>query len=336
MRRASHVPLGHWTLTALLVLCLILVALLAAASLEAREAGYEREPQQATFRTSIDLVQVRAVVRDRRGRFVMGLGKNDFEVIDSGHYRPLVDLQFDSSAPIRVALLFDVSGSMSVSSKLENAVAAARHFAQGLQAGDEAAVFAFDRSLREIQSFTSDRDAIERAFGKLHAFGQTSIFDAAADTASRISPDRSRRQAIVIVTDGIDTSSRMTAEEVSAIASAIDVPIYVFSVVAPIDHEGMPDSVRERTTREIETALGRLAFWTGGSTHVTSTPAHASVAAREILGELRHQYLLAFEPGPPGWRTLTVRATDRDYSVRARTGYRSGSGSAPQRAANGG
>lgn len=283
--------------------------------------------QQPTFRSSIDLVQVRAVVRDRRGRFVSGLGKDDFEVIDGGHYRPLVDLQFDANAPIRVALLFDVSGSMGVASKLEQAAAATRHFIQGLAHGDEAAVFAFDRTLREVQPFTSDRDALEQAFTSLRAYGQTSIFDAAADTASRISPDRSRRQAIVIVTDGIDTSSRMTAEQVSAIASAIDVPIYVFAVVSPIDHEGTAHAVSPFPLRDTDTPLGRLAYWTGGTTHVTSTPAHASVAAREILGELRHQYLLAFEPGPPGWRPLTVRATDRDYSVRARTGYRSGSGS---------
>ena len=283
--------------------------------------------QQPTFKSSIDLVQVRAVVRDRRGRFVSGLDKDDFEVIDGGHYRPLVDLQFDANAPIRVALLFDVSGSMSVASKLEQAAVAARHFVQGLAPADEAAVFAFDRTLREVQPFTSDRDAIEQAFKGLRAYGQTSIFDAAAGTASRISPDRSRRQAIVIVTDGIDTSSRMTAEEVSAIASAIDVPIYVFAVVSPIDHAGMEHAVSPFATRDTDTPLGRLAYWTGGTTHVTSTPAHASVAAREILGELRHQYLLAFEPGPPGWRPLTVRATDRDYSVRARTGYRSGSGS---------
>ena len=283
--------------------------------------------QQPTFKSSVDLVQVRAVVRDRRGRFVPGLEKKDFEVIDGGHFRPLVDLQFDENAPIRVALLFDVSGSMSVASKLESAVAAARHFLHGLAPADEAAVFAFDRSLREVQPFTTDRDAIDRALASLRAYGQTSIFDAAADTASRISPDRSRRQAIIIVTDGIDTSSRMSAEQVSAIASAIDVPIYVFAVVSPIDHEGMPDAVAPRAARDTDTALGRLAYWTGGTTHITSTPAHASSAAREILGELRHQYLLAFEPGPPGWRPLTVRATDRDYSVRARTGYRSGSGS---------
>lgn len=271
-------------------------------------------------------MQVRAVVRDRRGRFVPGLTKADFEVIDGGHYRQLVDLQFDQNAPIRVALLFDVSGSMSMSSKLESAVAAARHFVHGLTPSDEAAVFAFDRTLREVQPFTTDRSAIDKAFASLRAYGQTSIFDAAADTASRISPDRSRRQAIVIVTDGIDTSSRMSAAQVSAIASAIDVPIYVFAVVSPIDHEGMPDAVADRAALDTDTALGRLAYWTGGSTHITSTPAHASRAAREILGELRHQYLLAFEPGPPGWRPLTVRATDDDYSVRARTGYRSGSG----------
>jgi len=287
--------------------------------MEARSAA-----QQPTFTSSVDLVQVRAVVRDRRGRFVRGLDRADFEVIDGGRYRPLVDLQFDANAPLRVALLFDVSGSMSVAAKLHDAAGAARQLLAGLRPDDEAAVFAFDTSLRELQPFTSDRAALEHAFEGLRAFGQTSIFDAAAETASRIALDRSRRQAIVIVTDGIDTRSRMSAEEVSAIASATDVPVYVFAVVSPIDHAGMQGSVIGDAAPDTDTALGRLAYWTGGTTHVTSTAAHASIAARDILAELRHQYLLAFEPGPPGWRPLTVRATERGYSVRARTSYRSG------------
>jgi VWFA-related protein len=312
MRRAPRERHGSWLLLSAIVL-------MAFGPMEAQPGA-----QQPTFKSSVDLVQVRAVVRDRRGRFVRGLDRADFEVIDGGNYRPLVDLQFDTNAPLRVALLFDVSGSMSVAAKLGEAAGAARQLLAGLRPEDEAAVFAFDTSLRELQPFTSDRAALERAFEGLRAFGQTSIFDAAAETASRIALDRSRRQAIVIVTDGIDTRSRMSAEEVSAIASATDVPIYVFAVVSPLDHAGMQGSLVDDAPPDTDTALGRLAYWTGGTTHVASTPAHASIAARDILGELRHQYLLAFEPGPPGWRPLTVRATERGYSVRARTSYRSG------------
>lgn len=307
MRRAPRVLIG----------LMVMATLPGVAALDARAVA----GQQPTFRSSVDLVQVRAVVRDRRGRFVPGLAAGDFEVIDGGHYRPLVDLQFDANAPLRVALLFDVSGSMSVASKLAGAAGAARHLVTGLHPGDEAAVFAFDTSLRELQPFTADRAALERAFEGLRAYGQTSIFDAVAETASRISADRSRRQAIVIVTDGIDTRSRMTAEDVSAIASATDVPIYVFSVVSPLDHAGAEGSLDEREAVETASPLGRLAYWTGGRAHIASTPAHASIAAREILAELRHQYLLAFEPGPPGWHALSVRATNRGYSVRARTSY---------------
>lgn len=296
-------------------------ALLGAERVDARTAA--DKPQQPTFRSSVDLVQVRAVVRDRRGRFVPGLNRQDFEVLEGSQFRPLVDLQFDDNAPLRVALLFDVSGSMSVASKLAGAAGAARHLVDGMLDGDEAAVFAFDTALRELQPFTSDRAAIRRSFETLRAYGQTSIFDAVAETAARISADRSRRQAIIIVTDGIDTRSRMTAEDVSAIASATDVPIYVFSVVSPLDHAGAEGSLAAHAAVETDSPLGRLAVWTGGRAHVASTPAHASVAAREILGELRHQYLLAFEPGAPGWHALTVRATNRGYSVRARTSYQS-------------
>jgi hypothetical protein len=72
--------------------------------------------------------------------------------------------------------------------------------------------------------------------------------------------------------------------------------------------------------------LRDLARWTGGELYTMSTPAHTSLAAREIVSELRHQYLLAFEASPrPGWRSLEIKARNRDLTVRARSGYTAGS-----------
>jgi VWFA-related protein len=124
----------------------------------------------------------------------------------------------------------------------------------------------------------------------------------------------------VVLTDGIDTKSRQTTAQVAAIASAIDVPVYVVAVMAPIDDPQVDD-----TPSFDVTGLQELARSTGGELFVTSAPAHASVAARRIVDELRHQYVLAFEASSGnGWRSLEVRARNPKLVVRARTGYSAG------------
>ena len=105
-------------------------------------------------------------------------------------------------------------------------------------------------------------------------------------------PGDPHRRAVIVLTDGIDTSSLMKPEQVSALASAIDVPVYVMTVVSPLEHPRGPDAAR---WMKAEPRSRSLARWTGGELFVTSAPAHESIAARQIVDELRHQYVLAFE-----------------------------------------
>jgi VWFA-related protein len=275
-----------------------------------------------TFRSAVDLVSVAAVVRDRRGRFARGLKKEDFVVAEGGVRREIIDFRADDNAPVRVALLFDISGSMRLLSHVEEARQAARYLLGALRlnrAADEAAVFSFDMNLQSLQPFTSDAGAIETALSRVEPYGQTSLYDAIAQTAKRVAdtrPGDPRRRAVVVFTDGVDTSSLMTPEQVSAIASEIDVPVYVVTVVPVSTHEDVSDKA------EKDSPLGTLAKWTGGDLFATSAPAHASIAGRQIVDELRHQYVLAFTASPEkGWRRLEVRAKDRDLTVRARSGY---------------
>jgi VWFA-related protein len=147
------------------------------------------------------------------------------------------------------------------------------------------------------------------------------LYDAIANTSRRVaerSPGDTRRRAVVVFTDGMDTSSELKPAQVSAIASEIDVPVYVITVVAQVD--------RDRETVDApEGPLRALARWTGGEMFVTSSPAHESVAARQIVDELRHQYVLAFNASPAkGWHPLDVKTKDRDLTVRARSGYAAG------------
>ena len=133
---------------------------------------------------------------------------------------------------------------------------------------------------------------------------------------------------MVVLTDGIDTQSRMTAEQVTAIASGIDVPVYVVAVMAPIDDPRQDDG---QFRPGAASDLRSLSQWTGGELFTASAPAHASIAARQILDELRHQYVLAFEASATrtGWRPLEVRARDRDLVVRARAGLHGGRADGP-------
>jgi Mg-chelatase subunit ChlD len=310
-------------------------------------APHDASPQspKTTFRSTVDVVSVAAVVRDKRGRFATGLKKEDFFVEEGGSRRDILQFHADSNAPVRVALLFDVSGSMRLGDRVEEARQAARHVLGALRMGqrggafgapaepnaggirqlnnDEAAVFSFDMNLQSLQPFTVDAGAIESALARVTPYGQTSLYDAIAQTARGVAdtgPGDPHRRAVVVFTDGIDTSSQLTAGQVSTIASEIDVPVYVMTVVSPSEYEDL--TVRGAAP---ESALRTLAQWTGGDLFVTSAPAHKSVAARQIVDELRHQYVLAFTASTAaGWRPLTVKTRDRDLTVRARRGYAAG------------
>ena len=157
-------------------------------------------------------------------------------------------------------------------------------------------------------------------------FGATSLHDAIAQTARRVGEREGRRRAVIVFTDGADNASRLKPAEVSAIASAIDVPVYIFGIVPSIDNPSA-ETLDARRSRASAFAgpLADLAAWTGGHVFVASTPGQRSVAARQIVDELRHQYLIAFESsGKPGWHPLVVRARNKDLVVRARSGYIAG------------
>jgi Ca-activated chloride channel family protein len=159
----------------------------------------------------------------------------------------------------------------------------------------------------------------------LRPFGATSLHDAIARTAEKVAKREGLRRAVVVFTDGQDTYSRLTPGEVSGIASAIDVPIYIVGVVSPLDDPATDTSVQSAERAALTGPLSDLATWTGGRTFVVSSIAQRSLVARQIVDELRHQYLIAFESSStPGWHPLLVRARDKDLSVRARSGYIAG------------
>jgi VWFA-related protein len=275
-----------------------------------------------TFTTSVDLVSVTAIVRDAKGRSVRNLSRDDFQIFEKGEPRPIVDFKASDQGPISLALLMDVSGSMRVAANMEAAKRAAEHILSWVEPrADEVGLFTFDKELREDVPFTKDPEQVRAALGKITALGLTSLYDAIADTAKTLADRPSPRRAVIVITDGVDTSSTMKVSDVSGLAASIDVPVYVIAVVNPIDHPGTEFGLSPAPAA-MSTNLSNLAHWTGGEMKVVSTPAHASLAARELITELRHQYLLAFESAKvPGWYSLDVRTRRRELTVRARSGY---------------
>jgi VWFA-related protein len=297
--------------------------------------GTSGQPADPTpkFRSSVDLVSVAAVVRDRKGRFVFDLSREDFIVVEGGQQREIVGFEAERDGPIKIAVLFDISGSMRVGSRVVDAEQAARHLFSALKPGDQAALFSFDTRLEKVHEFTTDFTRLESAIGSVEApYGQTSLYDAIAETARAVAEEAStgggglpRRAAVVVLTDGVDTRSRLTAPQVSGIASSIDVPVYVVAVMSAIDDPARQE--RDSPAAAISSQLRDLSQWTGGELFTASAPAHASSAARQIVGELRNQYLLAFAASDrPGWKSLEVRARQRNLVVRARSGYIVGGG----------
>jgi VWFA-related protein len=292
-------------------------------------SALEASGQKATFRSGVDLVRITAVVHDRRGRPVLGLLPSDFELDVGGERVQILEFGAEASG-VSLAMLIDDSGSMGLPGRKEAAQEVARQLISWIEPGhDEVTLLGFDRRLRTLMPFTTQPSAVIPSLAQLEPYGLTSLYDAIAEAARPLANRSRPRRAVVVVTDGIDTASEMTPPEVSRVASEIDVPVYVVAIRVGVDRiGGMPDVVRPADAVASEASLDDLARWTGGATFTAGTPAETSLVAQQILAELRHQYLIAFEASPrAGWHQLSVAVRKKNLFVRARGGYMAGSSS---------
>ena len=307
----------HYRFAALVTVFVLL------AGLDPRLAMAQVDRPQATFKSSVDLVSVTAVIRDKKGRVVRTLTANDLVVTDAGNPRTIVGMQTDDQSPASVALLVDGSGSM----RLGTATVSSQQICEMILSNlrhdyDLAALMSFDTRLLSLRGFTQEFDQIRSGLGEVEAFGSTSIYDAIAGTAALVADRTQNRRAVVVITDGADNASSYSPEEVAWIASTIDVPVYIFAVgeLNPLPASGTPSGAEQRN------ALFELARATGGDYFFASSPSLVSQSTNRLLDELRHQYLIAFEPGTErGLRRIEIRARNNDFKVRTRKWYSSGS-----------
>lgn len=285
-----------------------------------------RPEGQATFRSGVEAVTVSVAVRDESGKVVKGLKKTDFEIYDSGVRKEMKDF-YVGDAPVSLAILLDISGSMAVGGNMDRAREGVAVAAMNLHDGrDEVSLFTFDSQLIQVVRFTTEVKNIHKVNLKGKPWGQTSLYDAVAQAAQAVAQRQTRHRAVLVISDGVDTGSKLTAPQVSGIASSIDVPVYLLRVVNPLDHPGGELEVIETDGRKVQTAtLADLARWTGGDMRVTSVPAHTSIAIQDLFEEIRYQYLISIEPGVSrGWHPLEVRTRRKNLVVHSRGGYVSG------------
>jgi Ca-activated chloride channel family protein len=281
--------------------------------------------QALTFSVRSDLVVFSATAVDGKGRPVTDLRREDFRIWDEGRARPIVHFYGGESLPARILLLVDASGSMA-DQRVASARQAAVQLLVSLSPEDQVAVAGFDSRYWGVVAFTRDREAVRRGLDSITPFGSTALHDALDKAAHDIASWGEGRRAVIVLTDGIDTSSQKTAEQVITRSRALDVPIYVISVVSPLDDPsshaflGKRDAGQETAAAEI---LNRYATLSGGAAFRVSTIAGVAVAAQQIARELKHQYRIGWDPseGPAPYRHVVVRSTRKGVTVRTRSGY---------------
>ena len=282
-------------------------------------------PTPPTFKTGVDLVTVSVIVKNRDGKPVTGLSRHDFELTDAGRVRDIADFRSEP-APISLAVLLDTSGSMQIEPKWVNARDAITRLAAELQTGrDRIALLTFDNELHEVQPFTTNPADAVRKLGSVRPWGSTAVFDAVVQAGRTLDTQGESRRAVIVVTDGLDNRSKSNAAGASAVVSSVDMPVYTIVVSSAHDRTDAEAVSGDKFAVRPAGSLENLSQWTGGALFQGGTPIESDAAVRQIVSELRHQYLMSFESSAPeGWHPLTVRVREGKFVVRTRSGYVAG------------
>ncbi len=204
----------------------------------AEPRGQERPAGQGfSFRSGVNLINVTATVTNDEGRFVPGLRAEDFEVYEDGQLQTIS--QFESErVPVSLGIALDTSGSM-VGDKIEAARAALDRFLFDLLgAQDEVFLYRFDSRPRLVEGWTDDRRAVSRALGSVKPVGGTAMYDTVAQAVPLAQAGTRRKKALVVISDGNDTSSRTRVEELRQLIRETEVLVYAIG----IDASGDPGS----------------------------------------------------------------------------------------------
>lgn len=281
--------------------------------------GWAQSGGDLTIRTDVRLVHVVATVKNKAGQLVGGLQKSDFTIADNGVPQQIAYFSRETDQPLSVVLMIDTSGSTVKDLKFETDSAA--KFVRALLAEsnpkDTVSLWGFDYDVRQETGFTHRLDLIESKLKSIHGDAGTSLFDAIWYASKDLEP-REGRKALIIVTDGGNTTSSKDSHQALEAAQLADTIIYPV-VVMPITSDAGRNIAGENV-------LTFMAQGTGGRTFLPSLGAELDKAFREIISELRTEYVMAYyprniSPTKNRFHTLRVGVTRPELQVFARNGY---------------
>jgi Ca-activated chloride channel family protein len=269
----------------------------------------------------VRLVLLPTSVTDRRGRIVRGLQAKDFRLYEDEVSQEIKYFSSEATAPISVAFMLDVSGSMRQLDKISHAKEAIRFLVENLRAGDRYALICFaDEQVAWVTDFTDERKRFLKRLDVQEGYGQTALYDAVAAAPALVDGKTKGRKAIVLITDGVDNFSSLGSQMAVELARRVNVPIYSIGFL----------SVPEKMLQDGPTAGGianlRLfSAETGGRLFAVHDPAELKEAVAYLDNELRFQYLIGYYPkgerGEGGFHSIVLEIGSRRMDVHTRSGY---------------
>jgi Ca-activated chloride channel family protein len=277
--------------------------------------------QGQVFRGGVDVVSLNVTVATPEGKLIGGLDRAVFQVFEDG---ALQDITFFSGARQPVALSILIDSSASMEPKLAVAQEAASGFAGRLGPHDLAQVIDFDSRVEVLQDFTADRAALEHAIRRTTAGGSTSLYNALYIAITDLkkmraqSVDEIRRQAIVVLSDGEDTSSLMGYEEVLDLAKRSEILVYAIGLKSKQD-------APVHGFNESEFVLRTLSEETGGRLYSVDQIQQLPAIYQQIADELSNQYTIGYTSKNPkkdgAWRAVFVKILQPNAIARTKRGY---------------
>jgi VWFA-related protein len=257
----------------------------------------------------VDVMQVTAVVTDGRGRFVADMRKQDFVVYDNDR-RQAVTHFASQNIPLELVAAVDVSSSMSAA--LPHVKEAAKAFLAQLAPSDQVTLLGFNENIITLARRATDQAVRARAIDRLAPWGSTALYDVILRSLDLLGRQPGRR-AMVVFTDGDDQASRAGMPAVLQRAEASDATMYMIGAGRALDAPSLQE------------LMNRLATVSGGRAFFPGNEARLEAIFRDVLEDLRHQYLLTY-PAPDNardgrWHRIRVEVPS-PYHVRARQGYR--------------
>ena len=281
---------------------------------------------RATFQASVDLVALTVTVTDTANQYVRNLGLDDFTVFEDGVAQPVTFFGV-SDVPLDLAVLIDASASMQPQMGMVRQ--AATGLLRTLKAGDRAALVEFRDQIAVGQPMTDDLGLVTSAVNRIAAHGGTSLYNALYVTLrdfQKAAADRStlRRRAIVVLSDGADTGSLISFDDVLDLARRAGVTVYTIAMPSsePLPRASSP----RRFLSQADFAMRSLAEETGARAFFPRTGHEVKGVYATIASELASQYAIGYTSRNPqqdgAWRRVLVRIASRPgVRSRTRTGY---------------